>query len=50
MAKKLQKLLGDVNAPEVAALMELIDTQSKATICKCCMDYAEAHILPEAQE
>ncbi len=46
MAKKLRKMLGDVNAPEVIALIELIDTQSKATICKWCMDYAEAHILP----
>ncbi|MCQ1531765.1 putative immunity protein [Lutispora saccharofermentans] len=46
MAKKIRKMLGDVNAPEVAALMRLIDTQSKATICKWCMDYAEAHILP----
>lgn len=46
MAKKLRKMLGDVNAPETVALMELIDSQSKATICKWCLDYAEAHILP----
>lgn len=46
MAKKLRKMLGDVNAPEVVALMRLIDTQSKATICNWCMDYAEAYILP----
>lgn len=46
MAKKLRKMLGDVNAMSTIALMRLIDTQSKSTICKWCMDYTEAHILP----
>lgn len=46
MAKILRKTLGDVNAPETVALMRLIDTQSKATICKWCIDYAKANILP----
>lgn len=46
MTKKLRKMLGDVNAPSTVALMRLIDTQNKATICKWCMDYAESHILP----
>jgi hypothetical protein len=46
MTKKLRKMLGDVNAPSTIALMRLIDTQSKATICKWCMDYAEVRILP----
>ena len=46
MAKKLRKMLGDVNAPSTVALMRLIDTQSKATICNWCIGYAEAHVLP----
>lgn len=46
MAKKLRKMLGDVNAPGAVALMHLIDTQSKATICNWCIDYAEANVLP----
>lgn len=46
MAKKIRKMLGDVNAPGAVALMRLIDTQSKETICKWCMDYAETRILP----
>jgi len=44
--KKLRKMLGDVNAPSTVALMRLIDTQSKKTICNWCLDYAEAKILP----
>lgn len=46
LAKKLRKMLGDVNAPGAVALMRLIDTQSKATICDWCIGYAEANILP----
>lgn len=46
MTKKLRKMYGDINAPSTIALMRLIDTQSKATICTWCMDYAQAHILP----
>ncbi len=46
MAKKLRKMLGDANGPGTVRLMRLIDTQSKATICGWCMDYAEAHFLP----
>lgn len=46
MAKKLRKMLGDVNAPSTVALIRLIDTQSKATICNWCIGYAEAHVLP----
>jgi len=44
--KKLRKMLGDVNAPSAIALRNLIDTQSKDTIRKWCLDYAEAKILP----
>jgi hypothetical protein len=46
MKKKLRKMLGDVNAPSTVALMRMIDTQSKLTICTWCMNYAEARILP----
>jgi hypothetical protein len=46
MPKKLRKTLGDVNAPSTIALKHLINTQSKATICKWCLDYAESKILP----
>jgi len=46
MPKKLRKTLGDVNAPSVVALMDLIDTQSKDTIRKWCLCYAEDMILP----
>lgn len=46
MTKKLRKMLGSVNAPSTIALMRLIDTQSKETICRWCIDYAQARILP----
>jgi hypothetical protein len=46
MPKKLRKMLGDVYAPSAVALRELIDTQSKDTIRKWCLDYAETKILP----
>ncbi len=43
---KLRKTLGDVNAPCTIALKALIDTQSKETIRKWCLDYAENSVLP----
>jgi len=46
MPKKLRKMLGDVNAPSTIALKDLIDTQSKDTIQKWCLGYAENKILP----
>ncbi|NLG24805.1 MAG: hypothetical protein GX558_05580 [Clostridiales bacterium] len=46
MAKKLRKMLGDVNAPPTVALMRLIDTQSKATISSWCLGCAESTMLP----
>jgi hypothetical protein len=45
MAKK-RKMLGDVNSQSTVALRKLIDTQSKETIIKWCLDYAEKIILP----
>jgi len=44
--KKLRKMLGDVNAPSCVVLRELIYTQSKNTIRKWCLNYAEEKILP----
>ena len=46
MPKKLRKMLGDVNAPTAVALRILIDTQSKETIIKWCLGYAEEKMLP----
>ena len=46
MPKKLRKMLGDANESSCVALRELIDTQSKDTIRKWCLDYAENKILP----
>ena len=39
-------MLGDVNAPSAVALRNLIDTQSKDTIRRWCLAYAENKILP----
>jgi len=46
MPRKPRKTLGDVNSPSVVALRNLIDTQSKDTIRKWCLDYAESKVLP----
>ncbi len=46
MPKKLRKTLGDVNAPCVVVLRDLIDTQSKGTVQKWCLCYAESKMLP----
>ena len=46
MPKRLRKMIGDVNAPSVVALRELIDTQSKDTIRKWCLDFAAEKMLP----
>jgi hypothetical protein len=45
MAKK-RKTLGDVNSASAVELRNLIDTQSKETIRKWCLDYEEKKILP----
>jgi hypothetical protein len=44
--KKRRKMLGDVNSASAVELRNLIDTQSKDTIRKWCLDYAEKKILP----
>ena len=46
MPTKPRKMLGDVNSPSVIALRNMIDTQSKDTIRKWCLDYAEYKMLP----
>jgi hypothetical protein len=43
---KLRKTLGSADSPYIVSLMRLIETQSKITISKWCMDYAEQVILP----
>jgi hypothetical protein len=44
--KKRRKTLGDVNSVSAVELRNFIDTQSKDTIRKWCLDYAEIKILP----
>ncbi len=43
---KLRKMLGHADSPYILSLMRLIETQSRATIVRWCLDYAEAEILP----
>ncbi|MFV0413627.1 MAG: putative immunity protein [Oscillospiraceae bacterium] len=43
---KLRKMLGHKNSPYIVPLMRLLETQSKETIARWCLGYAEAHILP----
>lgn len=44
--KKLRKMLGKADSDYIVEMMNLIDTQSKETIAKWTMDYAEEVILP----
>ena len=46
MPKKLRKMFGTADSPYIISLMRLIETQSKLTIAKWCMDYCEKYILP----
>lgn len=39
-------MLGDYRKPYIQSIMRLIETQSKPTIAKWCLDYTEKHILP----
>lgn len=43
---KIRKMLGQADSPCILSLMRLIETQSKPTIVKWCLDYAEKEILP----
>lgn len=42
---KLRKMLGSIEDPHVIALMRGIETQSKLTLTKWAVSYAEAHFL-----
>lgn len=43
---KLRKMLGKADSPYIISLMRVIETQSKETIAKWCIDYAEKEMLP----
>lgn len=43
---KVRKLLGKVGSPYIISLMNLIETQSKETIVRWCVNYAQNEILP----
>lgn len=47
---KPRKMLGTADSPAILSLMQLIETQSKATIAQWCLDYAETIILPIYQK
>lgn len=47
---KVRKMLGRADDPCVLSLMGLIDTQSKATIARWCLDYARTEFLPIYQK
>lgn len=47
---KPRKMLGTADSPAILSLMQLIETQSKATIARWCLDYAETIILPIYQK
>ncbi|MDR0917439.1 MAG: hypothetical protein LBN02_09680 [Oscillospiraceae bacterium] len=46
MSRKLRKTLGNVNDALVQELMNLIDTQSKATVARWCAEFAADVVLP----
>lgn len=44
--KKLRKMLGNYDDEHIRVLMDLISSQSKATISAWCLDYAEREFMP----
>ena len=50
MAQKTRKMLGAAEDPHILALMRQIETQSKETLAKWCLDYAQAVLLPLYEE
>lgn len=42
----IRKMLGKADSPYIQSLMRKIETQSKETIAKWCLDYTEAFVLP----
>ena len=47
---KLRKMLGETNSPECIALMRQIETQSKETLVRWAVGYAEDILLPVLQK
>jgi len=43
---KYRKMLTDYKVPYIQSIFRLIETQSKETIAKWCVDYAEKRLLP----
>ncbi|HNX15666.1 MAG TPA: hypothetical protein PKH29_12540 [Oscillospiraceae bacterium] len=43
---KTRKMLSDIEAPYLQALMKLIETQSKSTLANWAIDYSERVLLP----
>ena len=43
---KLRKMLCKIDSPECAALMALMETQSKKTLASWAVEYAKTHYLP----
>ncbi len=43
---KPRKMLGSADSPYILSLMRLIETQSKPTIVRWCVEYAQENILP----
>lgn len=46
MSPKARKMLSDWQASYIQDIIQQIDTQSKATLARWAVDYAEEHILP----
>lgn len=47
MAKaKVRKMLGAADSPYIVSLMRIIETQSKETLTRWCVEYAETNYLP----
>ena len=46
----LRKMLGKADSTYILSLMALIETQSKETIARWCLDYAEQELLPIYQK
>lgn len=43
---KLRKMLGNSGSPYIVSLMNALEGQSKQTIARWCLDYAQKEILP----
>ena len=47
---KTRKMLGSADSSYILSLMKLIETQSKTTIARWCLDYAQENLLPIYQK